>query len=255
MLWSFPALLDTDPAMARDALEYALTTQMRNTGLHSRFIDSIVLEDGLQLDEAAAPVIALASFVTRSDDTCFVAAHQATVARLGDGLLRRIDPATRPLFLLAGLSGRISKTSFHYLDNVLVWRALSDLRLHRISPGSLLKLPSPGFIAESDPTFMRTNLWLQSKNYAYSYADQPLGLPGSYCCRSQVPEASPITCSWPQAARRRSRSSAQAPGTVASSQKALNRVGKDGSGWPSLRYRRGIRRPRHLPALLSDAAK
>lgn len=32
MLWSFPGLLDVDPSLARDALEYALTTQLRNTG-------------------------------------------------------------------------------------------------------------------------------------------------------------------------------------------------------------------------------
>jgi hypothetical protein len=58
MLWSFPALLDIDKEMARQALEYALTTQLRNAGTHSRFIDGIVLEDGFQLDEAAAPILA-----------------------------------------------------------------------------------------------------------------------------------------------------------------------------------------------------
>ncbi|MGB7549356.1 MAG: hypothetical protein WBM14_16585 [Terracidiphilus sp.] len=36
MLWSFPALLDIDPPMAAQALQYALTTQLRNTGTHSR---------------------------------------------------------------------------------------------------------------------------------------------------------------------------------------------------------------------------
>ena len=49
MLWSFPGLLDVDTQLAREALEYALTTQLRNTGVHSRFIDGVVLEDGFQL--------------------------------------------------------------------------------------------------------------------------------------------------------------------------------------------------------------
>ena len=80
MLWSFPALLDIDPPMARDALEYALTTQLRNTGTHSRFIDGVVLEDGFQLDEAAAPVLALASYVKRTNDTAFLSATLAALA-------------------------------------------------------------------------------------------------------------------------------------------------------------------------------
>jgi hypothetical protein len=63
MLWSFPALLDIDKEMAAQALDYALTIQLRNTGTHSRFIDGVVLEDGFQLDEAVAPILALAAYV------------------------------------------------------------------------------------------------------------------------------------------------------------------------------------------------
>ena len=43
LLWSFPGLLDSDPARARDALDYALGTEARNIGIHSRFIDGLVL--------------------------------------------------------------------------------------------------------------------------------------------------------------------------------------------------------------------
>jgi len=57
-----------------------------------------------------------------------------------------------------------------------------------IPPGSLLKLPILGFISEFDPTFVRTWQWLHSKNYQYSYADKPYGLPGSYRL--------PFTSSW-----------------------------------------------------------
>ena len=49
-----------------------------------------------------------------------------------------------------------------------------------IPPGSLMKLPALGFIAENDPLFTRTYDWLHSSNYKYSYADKRYGLPGSY---------------------------------------------------------------------------
>ena len=57
-----------------------------------------------------------------------------------------------------------------------------------IPPGSLMKLPLLGFIAQDDPLFVRTYDWLHSKNYRYSYAGQPYGLPGSYRL--------PFTTSW-----------------------------------------------------------
>jgi hypothetical protein len=49
-----------------------------------------------------------------------------------------------------------------------------------IPPGSLMKLPGLGFIAETDRVFANTYQWLHSSNYKYSYSDQPYGLPGSY---------------------------------------------------------------------------
>jgi uncharacterized protein len=233
MLWSFPALLDSDPTLAREALEYALTIQLRNTGTHSRFIDGVVLEDGFQLDEAAAPFIALADYIKQTNDTAFLTAHQSALTRLRDGLLARFDPATGLYSSLQDSQDEFQKLSFITYDNALVWRALTGLAdldkrlndsagaedmtrrassLHEailahcisasapgadgpifasatdgknyvftdIPPGSLFKLPLMGFVPESDPTFIRTSQWLKSKNYQYSYGDQPYGLPGSY---------------------------------------------------------------------------
>ena len=57
-----------------------------------------------------------------------------------------------------------------------------------VPPGSLMKLPALGFVSEADPVFRRTYAWLHSRHYAYSYADQPYGLPGSYRL--------PFTTSW-----------------------------------------------------------
>jgi len=241
MLWSFPALLDVDPPMAREALEYALTTQLRNTGTHSRFIDGVVLEDGFQLDEATAPILALAAYEKRTNDTAFLATHSSAVAMLSDRLQGRFDPTTGLYSSLQDSQDEFQKLPFITYDNALVWRALTDLAdlkmrlndpsgsrematraasLHEailshctsasapnaggpifasatdgknyvfteIPPGSLFKLPALGFIPESDPTFARTWQWLHSKNYQYSYTDQPYGLPGSYRL--------PFTTSW-----------------------------------------------------------
>jgi hypothetical protein len=240
MLWSFPGLLDVDPPMAREALEYALGTQLRNTGTHSRFIDGVVLEDGFQLDEAAAPVIALASYLRATEDLSFLQAHREAVNALRDRLLARYDTRTGMYSSLQDSQDEFQKLPLLTYDNALTWRALTDLAdlyrrlkdsgsaadmsrrakdLHAsilrhavtaasgapgpifasatdgdhfaetdIPPGSLLKLPALGFIAEDDPLFVRTYEWLHSPNYPYSYSIKLYGLPGSYRL--------PITTSW-----------------------------------------------------------
>lgn len=244
MLWSFPALLDIDLAFAAEALDYALTVQLRNTGTHSRFIDGVVLEDGFQLDEAVAPLVALADYVHTTGDTAFAQRHAAALRFLLDRLDTRFDPATGLYSSLQDPQDEFQPLPFLTQDNVLVWRALRGLaelqqRLgdsasaqqlanraqalhaailqHCVSPaapgsggpifasatdgknfvftdmppGSLVKLATSGFVAEDDPVFARTYRWLHSKNYEYSYADQPYGLPGSYRL--------PFTPSWPVA--------------------------------------------------------
>jgi hypothetical protein len=241
MLWSFPGLLDADPALAREALDYALTVQLRNTGTHSRFIDGVVLEDGFQLDEAAAPILALAGYVRLTHDVAFLSAHRDAMLLLRDRLIGRFDPALGLYSSLQDSQDEFQKLPFLTYDNALVWRAFQDLaflfgqlkdraggtemtrratELHAaimahavvpsqtdsggtifaaatdgthtvlsdIPPGSLLKLPALGFIAETDPVFARTFDWLHSPSYAYSYSDRKYGLPGSYRL--------PFTTSW-----------------------------------------------------------
>jgi hypothetical protein len=135
MLWSFPGLLDIDPKMASEALEYALTTQLRNTGTHSRFIDGIVLEDGFQLDEAVAPVIALAAYLKQTNDDGFLDAHRSAVITLRDRLLSRYDAQTGLYSSLQDSQDEFQLLPFLTYDNALSWRALLDLaaifnRLH-----------------------------------------------------------------------------------------------------------------------------
>jgi hypothetical protein len=239
MLWSFPGLLDVDKDLAREALNYALTVQLRNTGVHSRFIDGVVLEDGFELDEGVAPVIALAEYVRQTNDNAFLTSHKEAVVALRDLLLTRFDAATGMYSSLQDSQDEYQKQPFLTYDNALVWRSLLDLSmlferlkdpasakdmaqradaLHKavmkysvsaagttgpvfasstdgknstyadIPPGSLMKLPALGFIPENDPVFARTYEYLHSRNYQYSYSDQPYGLPGSYRL--------PFTTSW-----------------------------------------------------------
>lgn len=129
MLWSFPGLLDADPPFAREALNYALGIQLRNTGTHSRFIDGVVLEDGFQLDEAAAPVLALASYVRRTSDDRFLSEHRDAVLLLRDRLLSRFDAPTGLYSSLQDSQDEYQKLPFLTYDNALTWRALSDLAM------------------------------------------------------------------------------------------------------------------------------
>ena len=241
MLWSFPGILDSDPQFARQVLEYALTVQLRNTGTHSRFIDGVVLEDGFQLDEAVAPLVALAAYVRATGDIPFLERYRDAVATLRGRLLGRFDPAIGMYSSLQDSQDEFQPLPFLTYDNALAWRALRDLgelyeRLHEagaagdarrraaalraavleravvtdapgaagpilgsatdgrqhvttdIPPGSLLKLPILGFLAEDDPLFRRTFEWLHSGSYRYSYSDRRYGLPGSYRL--------PFTTSW-----------------------------------------------------------
>jgi len=236
LLWSFPALLDTDPARAREALGYALGRQARNVGIHSRFIDGAVLEDGLELDELVAPLVALKSYVDATGDRIVVARFATEIETLKARLFALRDPATGLYETFQDAEDEYVRKPFSIYDNVLTWKALNDLAtldkresadlrtraaalraaimkygvrsgapgaggpifaatvnateadFMDVPPGSLLKLPYLGLIAEDDPLFVRTYEWLHSANYPYSYANMPWGLPGSYRV--------PFTTSW-----------------------------------------------------------
>jgi hypothetical protein len=235
LLWSFPALLDSDPARAREVLGYVFGRQARNIGIHSRFIDGVVLEDGLELDELVAPLVALKSYVDATGDSSVVGLYAAQVATIEQRLFALRDPATGLYETFQDAEDEYVQKPFSVYDNVLAWKALNDLAALRrdggelraragalkaaimkygvrsgaegaggpifaatvsaidadfmdVPPGSLLKLPYLGFIAEDDPLFVRTYEWLHSAHYPYSYAGQPWGLPGSYRL--------PFTTSW-----------------------------------------------------------
>jgi uncharacterized protein len=127
MLWSFPALLDVDKKLAREALEYALGPQLRNTGTHSRFIDGIVLEDGFQLDEAAAPVSAIYDYVKQTGDIAFLQQHREALVLIRDRLLERFDPASGLFSTLQDSQDEYEKLPFLTYSNALTFHSLTQL--------------------------------------------------------------------------------------------------------------------------------
>ena len=142
LLWSFPTVLDADPALARRMLDYVFGRQRRNLGIHSRYIDGTVLEPGFELDELMAPVLALSRYVLATGDRDYL--NTAAVQEGISGILhtlrtkRHTDIALYETFLQPTDDLR----SYPYLtyDNVLVWKALHELAtLYPETYGSLIQ--------------------------------------------------------------------------------------------------------------------
>lgn len=232
MLWSFPGLLDIDATLAREALDYALTIQLRNAGTHSRYIDGMVLEDGFQLDEAVAPIIALGRYLQQTGDQAFVVQHREAAVVLRDRLVSRFDPVLGLYSSHQDSQDEFQKLPFITYDNALAWQAFNELAgvfdalgdaqsatdarqratalrnailqhcvavppgasetifvgatdgksydFAEVPPGSQMKLPLTGLVAEDDPVFVRTYAWLHSPAYPFSFSTEPYGLPGSH---------------------------------------------------------------------------
>ena len=129
LLWSFPAILLADTETAREMLYYVFTRQIRNVGIHSRFIDGTLLEPGFELDELCAPVIALLRYVEHTGDTQIL--HEAWIRNGLERILKRLrtkrhpDTALYETFLQPTDDLRV----YPYLtyDNVLVWYCFRKL--------------------------------------------------------------------------------------------------------------------------------
>ncbi len=127
LLWSFTPLLAVDPAAAKEALGHALGRQLRNVGVHSRFIDGTVLEDGTQLDEAAAPGMALESYIRTTGDRAFLLQHRSSVADLTRILLGHYDPAAGLFTSLQDSQDENIRQPYGTYMNALAWKALGSL--------------------------------------------------------------------------------------------------------------------------------
>ncbi len=72
LLWAFPAILEMDIPRAKEILDYAFCRQIRNVGVHSRYIDGTVLEPGFELDCLCAPLIALSAYYEKTGDKGYI---------------------------------------------------------------------------------------------------------------------------------------------------------------------------------------
>ena len=129
MLWSLPAVLQVNWAQARRMLIYTFTRQLSNVGLHSRFIDGIVLEPGLQLDQLCAPIWALRHYVQLTSDMSilFDRRIQTGINTIQQILAAQRHPDIALFETLLLPSGDPSKYPYVCYSNALVWRILNDV--------------------------------------------------------------------------------------------------------------------------------
>lgn len=126
LLWAFPSILAADPALARQVLDYIFTRQIRNVGIHSRYIDGVVLEPGFELDELMAPILALESYVDAAGDRDILS--EPSVKNGVDSILRKLSDHRHDSIALyeTFLQPTDDEIVHPYLtyDNMLVWKAL-----------------------------------------------------------------------------------------------------------------------------------
>jgi len=129
LLWSFPAILDADKELAKKILLYVFTKQQHNFGVHSRYIDGVMLEPGFELDELMAPVLALHSYVKASGDLALLAKEciregiDLILSRLSKEKSKKDDLYST---FLQPTDDEIVHPYITY-DNVLVWKALNAI--------------------------------------------------------------------------------------------------------------------------------
>jgi len=131
MRWSLPAILQVSWSQARKALIHAFTDQLPNVGVRTRFINGIVLEPGLQLDQLCAPIRALTLYVQHTGDMSIIFDRRV---QMGINTIQRILAAQRhpevALFeTLLMPSGEPARMPYVCFSNMLVWRILRDIGL------------------------------------------------------------------------------------------------------------------------------
>jgi hypothetical protein len=126
LLWSLPAIQMVDTQRARKVLEYAFLVQGRNIGVHSRFMDGVVLEPGFELDELCAPVIALANYVKQTGDQGLLKDFQVRdVLRKFERTLASHRHSNYALYdTTSGPDDDHEPQGYLTYDNVVAWKAL-----------------------------------------------------------------------------------------------------------------------------------
>jgi hypothetical protein len=129
LLWSFPSLLSVDPAWAALVLKYVFKRQGRSFGIHSRYLNGTVLEPGFELDEFCAPTLALARYVEQTGDLGFLKRPEVVewLDRFPQQLATKRNSKIDLYETWLLPSDDPWPQRYVTYDNVLVWRALTDL--------------------------------------------------------------------------------------------------------------------------------
>lgn len=137
LLWSFPMILQVDEKRAKEMLIYVFTTQRRNIGIHSRYIDGTVLEPGFELDELCAPILALSMYIQKTGDVRFL--KKDFVKEGIELILERLNENKHSEIELykTFLQPTDDPIVYPYLtyNNVLVWRTYKVL--HELFPNAI----------------------------------------------------------------------------------------------------------------------
>lgn len=134
LLWSFPSILKADPQYAKELLDYVFTRQMKQIGIHSRYIDGTVLEPGFELDELCAPIMALSRYVNATGETaCLQESHiERGVRKILSILKTKRSEALHLYETFLQPTDDMRVYPYGTYVNVLTWRCLRDLeKLYR----------------------------------------------------------------------------------------------------------------------------
>ncbi|WP_394173212.1 glycoside hydrolase family 125 protein [Guptibacillus hwajinpoensis] len=150
LLWSFPSILMTDPKRAKSMLDYVFTIQRRNIGVHSRYIDGVVLEPGFELDELCAPLIALDSYIQHTGDWAYLNREYVRGSMME--ILEKIHEHKHEAIDLYDtfLQPTDDPIVYPYLtyNNVLVWRVMQIVA--RYAEKSIVPLESSHLIRQAE---------------------------------------------------------------------------------------------------------
>ncbi len=80
MLWAFPSLLRWDESLAREALLAACSLYLKEGANHALYINGVSLYPGFELDQLAAPIIALERYIRKSGDQSILSCPQIRCA-------------------------------------------------------------------------------------------------------------------------------------------------------------------------------